>query len=60
MVKHAAAHPLFERVSEEEYESDPIVHHVLNSTEEGIKVARNSGEKYIAIFRRILNVIETR
>ncbi|KAJ2371234.1 tRNA (guanine-N(7)-)-methyltransferase (tRNA(m7G46)-methyltransferase) [Coemansia sp. RSA 2607] len=52
-VKHLDAFPLFERISEEELESDPAVPCVVNSTEEGKKVARNKGNKYLACYRRI-------
>jgi len=33
--------------------SDPVMQHIHGSTEEGIKVARNSGNKYPAVYRRI-------
>ncbi len=38
------AHPLFERVSDEELESDPAACLLASATEEGQKVARNSGQ----------------
>ncbi|OZJ01982.1 tRNA (guanine-N(7)-)-methyltransferase [Bifiguratus adelaidae] len=53
MVKHLEEHPLFERLSPEEEESDPVVPYVRTSTEEGKKVERNQGDKYLACFRRI-------
>ncbi|BAE54893.1 methyltransferase-like protein 1 [Aspergillus flavus] len=43
---------LFERVSEEELASDPCVEVMRESTEEGKKVTRNKGNKYVAVFRR--------
>ncbi|KAJ2603773.1 tRNA (guanine-N(7)-)-methyltransferase (tRNA(m7G46)-methyltransferase) [Coemansia sp. RSA 1722] len=52
-VKHLDAFPLFERISDEELENDPAVPCVVNSTEEGKKVARNKGSKYLACYRRI-------
>ncbi|KAJ1936488.1 tRNA (guanine-N(7)-)-methyltransferase (tRNA(m7G46)-methyltransferase) [Kickxella alabastrina] len=52
-VKHLDAFPLFERISEEELENDPAIPCVVNSTEEGKKVARNKGSKYLACYRRI-------
>lgn len=58
MVSHLDAHPLFARVPENETAQDPVVAHVLNSTEEGMKVARNAGSKYIAIYKRILHPVE--
>jgi len=51
-VARCAAHPLFERLSEEEVAADPAVEAMRESTEEGIKVARNKGVKYAAVFRR--------
>ncbi|KAJ1957332.1 tRNA (guanine-N(7)-)-methyltransferase (tRNA(m7G46)-methyltransferase), partial [Dipsacomyces acuminosporus] len=52
-VKHLDAHELFERIPDEELESDPAIPCVVNSTEEGKKVARNKGAKYLACYRRI-------
>ncbi|KAJ1646758.1 tRNA (guanine-N(7)-)-methyltransferase (tRNA(m7G46)-methyltransferase) [Coemansia erecta] len=52
-VKHLDAFPLFERISDEELENDPAIPCVVNSTEEGKKVARNKGNKYLACYRRI-------
>jgi tRNA (guanine-N7-)-methyltransferase len=53
MVKHMNEHPLFRRLEPEEYQSDPCVPCVLNDTEEGKKVERNSGEKFLAVYERI-------
>ncbi|XP_050041821.1 tRNA (guanine-N(7)-)-methyltransferase isoform X1 [Dermacentor andersoni] len=53
MVSHLAEHPLFERVSEEDLKTDVVVEKLYESTEEGKKVTRNSGEKFLAVFRRI-------
>lgn len=33
--------------------SDPIVEKLYESTEEGKKVTRNNGDKFLAVFRRI-------
>ncbi|KAK3995845.1 putative methyltransferase-domain-containing protein [Cladorrhinum sp. PSN332] len=52
MVQHFEAHPAFERVSEEEQEADPCVGIMRMETEEGKKVERNKGQKYVALFRR--------
>ncbi|KAG5367988.1 tRNA (guanine-N(7)-)-methyltransferase [Yarrowia sp. C11] len=52
MVKHLAAHPLFERLTKEEEDADPCVATMLVETEEGKKVARNEGDKFVACFRR--------
>ncbi|KAK3316106.1 putative methyltransferase-domain-containing protein [Apodospora peruviana] len=53
MVGHFDAHPLFERVSQEEQEADPCVAIMRTETEEGKKVERHSGQKYVALYRRL-------
>ncbi|KIM39697.1 hypothetical protein M413DRAFT_19518 [Hebeloma cylindrosporum] len=53
---HLSAFPLFEPVDEETLRSEgkgPIIDAVYTSTEEGKKVERNGGEKWLACFRRI-------
>ncbi|KAJ2060073.1 tRNA (guanine-N(7)-)-methyltransferase (tRNA(m7G46)-methyltransferase) [Coemansia sp. S146] len=52
-VSHLDAFPLFERIPDEELIGDPAIPCVVNSTEEGKKVARNKGKKYLACYRRI-------
>ena len=47
------AHPLFERVSEEELANDPAAQLLLQGTEEGQKVARNGGKTWRHVYRRI-------
>ena len=42
--KQTDAHPLFERLSDEELEADVAAQLLDNATEEGQKVARNSGQ----------------
>ncbi|KAH7027891.1 putative intermediate filament protein MDM1 [Microdochium trichocladiopsis] len=51
MVQHFVAHPSFERVSEEEQEADQCVGIMRIATEEGKKVERNKGQKFVALFR---------
>uniref|UniRef100_A0A0E0L9S8 tRNA (guanine-N(7)-)-methyltransferase n=1 Tax=Oryza punctata TaxID=4537 RepID=A0A0E0L9S8_ORYPU len=46
-------HPLFEAIPEEEIKADPVVKLLSTATEEGQKVARNGGQTFQAIFRRI-------
>ncbi|KAK4190748.1 putative tRNA methyltransferase [Podospora australis] len=53
MVQHFEAHPMFERVGEEEQEADPLVEIMRTATEEGKKVERNKGQKHVALFRRL-------
>ena len=53
MVEHLDAHPLFERVSEEEQEKDECVRVMRTETEEGKKVERDKGTKFVALFRRL-------
>ena len=56
MVKHLADFPLFERMEEEELLREghgEVLEIVRTSTEEGKKVARNEGSKYLACFRRL-------
>ncbi|KAM3522816.1 hypothetical protein MY4038_008456 [Beauveria bassiana] len=53
MVEHLEAHPAFERVvAGDEVEGDPCVAVMRRETEEGKKVARNKGLKFVALFRR--------
>ena len=53
MVEHLEAHPSFERVSEEDEQSDECVQIMSTETEEGKKVIRNNGQKFIALYRRL-------
>lgn len=53
MVEHLDAHPLFERIGEEEQDADECVAVMRTETEEGKKVERNKGMKYVALFRRL-------
>lgn len=52
MKSHLQEHPLFERLTQEEEAADECVEIMTHATEEGKKVARNNGSKYIACFRR--------
>lgn len=53
MTQHLAAHPSFERLSQEEETADILHDKLLNRSEEAQKVERNHGEKFLAIFRRL-------
>ncbi|KAK8168707.1 putative methyltransferase-domain-containing protein [Phyllosticta citrichinensis] len=52
MVDHFEKHPGFARIPEAELESDVCVEVMKTETEEGKKVTRNGGKKYVACFRR--------
>ncbi|XP_078431365.1 tRNA (guanine-N-7) methyltransferase [Wolffia australiana] len=47
------AHPLFRACSDEEVAADPVAALLCSATEEAQKVARNGGQTYRAIYRRI-------
>ncbi|SCU81241.1 LAMI_0B05336g1_1 [Lachancea mirantina] len=53
MKKHLEEHPLFERLSSQWEEQDACVQIMRNATEEGKKVARKQGDKFIACFKRL-------
>lgn len=53
MVQHFEEHPSFKRVSKEEEDEDQCVKVMMMETEEGKKVERNGGEKFVACFRRL-------
>jgi tRNA (guanine-N7-)-methyltransferase len=53
MVEHFDAHPSFERVSQAEQEKDECVQVMSRETEEGKKVERNKGMKFVALYRRL-------
>lgn len=53
MVKHLTEHPLFERLPEEWEEEDSCVRIMRHATEEGKKVERKKGDKFVACFRRL-------
>lgn len=48
----AGVEELWERVSEEELERDPCVKVMREETEEGKKVSRNGGRKFVSVWRR--------
>lgn len=47
-------HPMFGALSQEELEADPVVKLLVCATEEGQKVARNDGQTFQAVYRRIM------
>ncbi|KAH9110387.1 hypothetical protein AeMF1_014805 [Aphanomyces euteiches] len=53
-VEKCDSHPCFERITDErELNADPCVKAMTEETEEGKKVARSGGKKYVAVYRRI-------
>lgn len=53
MVEHFESHPSFERVDDDENHNDECVAVMKTETEEGKKVERNGGTKFVAVFRRL-------
>ena len=53
IAKHFDDHELFERLTPQELEEDECAAIITSATEEGKKVERNKGEKFIACFRRL-------
>ncbi|KAL8721691.1 MAG: hypothetical protein Q9225_001691 [Loekoesia sp. 1 TL-2023] len=53
ILQHFEEHPSFERISKEEEDGDECVKTMMVETEEGKKVDRNKGEKFVACFRRL-------
>lgn len=53
MVEHFEAHAGFSRVSSREEDTDICVQVMRTETEEGKKVERNKGQKYVACFQRL-------
>ncbi|XP_065827437.1 tRNA (guanine-N(7)-)-methyltransferase-like [Oscarella lobularis] len=53
MVCHLDDHPLFRRQTDAESANDPVIEKLYESTEEGKKVTRNKGDKYMAVYVRV-------
>eukprot|EP00118_Oscarella_pearsei_P008406 m.43078 g.43078 ORF g.43078 m.43078 type:complete len:253 (+) comp33409_c0_seq1:61-819(+) len=53
MVHHLDEHPLFCRLGDDKLADDPIIEKLYESSEEGKKVTRNRGSKYLAVYMRI-------
>ncbi|XP_054154994.1 tRNA (guanine-N(7)-)-methyltransferase-like [Oppia nitens] len=53
MTEHLDRHQLFESLRPEEIDDDQCVPKLFDSTEEGQKVSRNGGQKFVAVYRRI-------
>ena len=52
-VQHCDAHPLFERLNQDECKADPCVEAMLTTTEESQKVDRAGTAKHYAVYRRL-------
>ena len=50
---HFTAHPSFERLTQAEEDADECVLTMKSETEEGKKVERNKGTKFVACYRRL-------
>ncbi|XP_052897211.1 tRNA (guanine-N(7)-)-methyltransferase [Anopheles moucheti] len=53
MCKHIEEHPCFTRLPDSEAQEDILAPKLLDSSEEGQKVTRMSGDKFMAIFSRL-------
>ena len=53
MVHHLDKHPLFKAIPNDDLKDDPVLESARTATEEGRKVERNGGDKYIACYERI-------
>ncbi|XP_058443374.1 tRNA (guanine-N(7)-)-methyltransferase [Malaya genurostris] len=53
MCAHITHHPAFERLNDAEVQQDVLSDKLLDSSEEGKKVTRNNGDKFVAIFRKV-------
>ncbi|MCJ1365290.1 tRNA (guanine-N(7)-)-methyltransferase (tRNA(m7G46)-methyltransferase) [Acarospora aff. strigata] len=53
MVQHFDAHPSFERVTQQDQDNDECVQVMRMETEEGKKVERNQGDKFVACYCRL-------
>ena len=53
MAEHSDAHRCFARIGEDQLALDPAVAVMTKQTEEGKKVSRNEGAKYIAVYERL-------
>lgn len=52
MAAHIEAHPLFEQIPEADLKDDPCLNAIYTATEEGKKVKRNKGDKWVYCARR--------
>ncbi len=53
MKGHLDVHPLFSRIPDADLADDPVIPCAMTRTEEGMKVEREHGQKYLAVYKRI-------
>lgn len=53
MIGHFNDHPLFQEITKDHYHEDAVIDKLFDSTEEGKKVTRNGGKKFIAVYVRV-------
>ena len=53
MIGHFNDHPLFEEITKDHLHEDIVVDKLFDSTEEGKKVTRSGGKKFIAVYIRV-------
>lgn len=53
MTRHFDAHPLFQRTGDSQSDADECVSMMRTDTEEGKKVSRNGGKKFVVCFERL-------
>lgn len=58
MVLHLDSHPLFRRLTDAEMEGDVCIRCVREETEEGKKVERNRGDKFLSVWIRLETAME--
>nr|XP_002736862.2 PREDICTED: tRNA (guanine-N(7)-)-methyltransferase-like [Saccoglossus kowalevskii] len=59
MKTHFSDHPLFTYIPAEKLKDDIVIDKLFESTEEGKKVSRNNGEKFMAVFQRTQDPLYT-
>ncbi|CAI5483091.1 unnamed protein product [Closterium sp. Yama58-4] len=53
MDDHLTAHPLFRKLTPAQMEADPVIPLLSTSSEEGLKVQRNGGRTFLAVYERV-------
>ena len=58
MTHHLDAHPLFEKLDQSVMDTDIIVDHLFNATEEAQKVKRSGGQIWVSVYHRVRDKTE--